>query len=329
MRAVVSTAGTRVRVECALPWAARLLAESCGDTLRPDFPSAAASVQLGIRVEQSHDPFDTSGLTPLTRSAWAGEGEVVMRDVCTSGFDLRMSLGDGPPAITYRWRPPPATRAAAIALRARFHLLARAALLQYPAMWWASTRGAVPIHAAVLKADGVTMLLAGPSGVGKTTLLMRELRRGGTATSDNLSVSDGHQCWGVVEPVRVEGVRGRRMTHGRNETHLPRRVESLVPDVIVVLRRSIDGATVVRRCNSDEAVRSMAGGTYMAGELRRYWAFAATLATATRLGAVHPAVIETATVMSRRVSCLEVRLPLRCEVRLHKLLEAAEQASCA
>ena len=221
MRAVVSTAGIRVGVECELRWVAQLLAECCGDTLEHDQLATIDTVELRIRIERSRDPFDTGGLAPLSRAAWSGAGELVMRDVCTSGFDLRLRLERGSPVLSYRWRPPATTRAAVMTLRARFQLLARAALLQYPAMWWASTRGAVPLHAAVLSADGVAMLLAGPSGVGKTTLLMRELRQGGVATSDNLSVSDGHHCWGVVEPVRVEGVTGRRMTHGRHETQLP------------------------------------------------------------------------------------------------------------
>jgi hypothetical protein len=329
MRAVVSTAGTRVGVECELPWAGRLLAECCGETLGLDPASTADPAELCISIEGSRDPFDVSGLTPLSRSVWAAGGELVMRDVCTSGFDLRFRLDQGRPTFAYRWRPPPATRTAAMALRARSQLLSRAALLQYPAMWWASTRGAVPLHAAVLSADGVAMLLAGPAGVGKTTLLMRELRHGGIATSDNLSVSDGYHCWGVVEPVRVEGVTGRRMTHGRHETQLPRRVECLIPDVFVVLRRSVDGAMVVRPCSSNEAVRSLSGGTYMAGELRRYWAFAATLATATGLGPVHPAISETSGVLSRRLSCVEVSLPANSELRMHEALEAVEKSTCA
>jgi hypothetical protein len=329
MRAVVSTAGIRVGVECELRWVAQLLAECCGDTLVLDPASTADPPEVSISIESSTDPFDLSGLAPMSRSAWSGKGDLVMRDVCTSGFDLRFRLNEGRPAIAYRWRPPPATRAASMVLRSRFYLLARAALLQYPAMWWASTRGAVPLHAAVLSAGGVALLIAGPAGVGKTTLLMRELRQGGTATSDNLNVSDGHHCWGVVEPVRVEGVTGRRTTHGRHETQLPQRVACLIPDAIVVLRRSIDGALAVGRCSSDEAVRSLAGGTYMAGELRRYWAFAATLATATALGPAHPAISETCAALSRRLSCLEVSLPANCDLRLHEALETVESSTWA
>ena len=328
MRAAVSTAGTRVGVECDLPWVARLLAECCGDALGADHRSAPNAAQLRIRIERSHDPFDIGGLAPLSRGAWAGAGALVMRDVCTSGFDLRVRLERESPVFTYRWRPPGATRAAVIALRARFLLLARAALLQYPAMWSAATRGAVPLHAAVLRAGGVTMLLAGPAGVGKTTVLLREVRRGGLATSDNLCVSDATRCWGVLEPVRVEGATGRRMTHGRRETQLPERVECLIPDVIVVLRRGDSGVPVVRQCGADDAACSLAAGTYMAGELRRYWAFAATLAAASGLGPAHPAVAETSAMLSRRLPSVEVALPLDCEVRLHEVLEGAERATC-
>ena len=329
MQAVVSTAGVRVGVDCELPWVARLLAECCADTMRPEAAVPAGPTQLSIRVERSRDAFETSGLTPLSRSAWAGAGDLVMRDVCTSGFDLQLSVIDDRPVITYRWRPPPATRGASMALRARFHLLVRAALLQYPAMWWASTRGAVPLHAAVLGAGGSAMLLAGPAGAGKTTLLMRELRQGGVATSDNLCVSDGTQCWGVVEPVRVEGATGRRMPHGRRETALPQRAACLTPDVVVVLRRSVDGALAVTQCSSIAAARSLTGGTYMAGELRRYWEFAATVATATGLGPIHPAIAETSATITRRLACVEVGLPLHCELRLHHILEAAERSTCA
>jgi len=329
MRAAVSTAGTRVGLECELPWVTHLLAECCGDTLHLDPATPADAAQMQIRIESSRDPFDVSGLTLLSRSAWAGAGALVMRDVCTSGFDLRLSMDDGNPVLAYRWRPPYATRAAVTALRARFRLLARAALLQYPAMWWASTRGAAPLHAPVLSTDGFALLLAGPAGVGKTTLLMRELRHGGAATSDNLCVSDGRRCWGVVEPARLEGATGRRMTHGRREMQLPQRVECLVPDIVIVLRRSSTGSMDVRHCSTEEAARSLAGGTYMAGELRRYWAFAATLATATGLGPVHPAVTETSVTLSRRLTCLEVGLPANRDWRVHEALEAAESSTCA
>ena len=64
------------------------------------------------------------------------------------GFDLRLRCGPEGVELTYRWRPPARDRAAAWALRSRFHLLARAVLMQYPALWWAGTRGRAPLHAS-------------------------------------------------------------------------------------------------------------------------------------------------------------------------------------
>ncbi|MFZ0919271.1 MAG: hypothetical protein WAN83_04240, partial [Candidatus Dormiibacterota bacterium] len=73
----------------------QLLAECCGDALVLDQPAAIDTAQLRIRIERSRDPFDVGGLAPLTRAAWAGPGELVMLDVCTSGFDLRLRLDRG------------------------------------------------------------------------------------------------------------------------------------------------------------------------------------------------------------------------------------------
>jgi hypothetical protein len=119
------------------------------------------------------------------------------------------------------------------------------------------------------------------------------------------------------------------MTHGRREAQLKERVDCLMPDVMVVLRRSVDGALAIRRCSAGEAARSLASGTYMAGELRRYWAFAATLASGSGLGPAHPAVSETSAMLSRRLACREVALPEHCDMRLHEVLDTAERSTCA
>ena len=47
---------------------------------------------------------------------------------------------------------------------------------------------------------------------------------------------------------------------------------------------------MIRPLSPDEAARALVAGTYMAGELRRFWPFAATLALATGIGPVHPDV---------------------------------------
>jgi hypothetical protein len=60
----------------------------------------------------------------------------------------------------------------------------------------------------------------------------------------------------------------------------------------------------------------------MAGELRRYWAFAATLALGTGLGGIHPPVQEIADTLSTRLPCLQVTLGDRPGAPLRELLSA-------
>src|SRR5262249_48040388 len=150
-----------------------------------------------------------AGFSVLTRGAWSRAGDVVVEDVCGTGFDLRVAVQDGTPDFTFRSRPRPRRRLEGKLLPSRFQLLVRAALVQYPVLWWASVRGRAPLHAVACTAGPGVALLAGPGGVGKSTLLSAELEDGGAATSDNLCVGDGHVAWGLVEPMRIEGAAGR------------------------------------------------------------------------------------------------------------------------
>jgi len=59
---------------------------------------------------------------------------------------------------------------------------------------------------------------------------------------------------------------------------------------------------------SAEAARELVAGTYMAGELRRFWSFAATLALATGAGPAHPDVCGMAALLASRLPCFEVRV---------------------
>ena len=71
-----------------------------------------------------------------------------------------------------RYRARQASRSANGLLASRFRLLAVQTLVHYPALWWAaSQRGRVPLHVSVsFGADGVNMI-AGPGGVGQSTML--------------------------------------------------------------------------------------------------------------------------------------------------------------
>ena len=130
----LETAGELLEVDCALGWVEELLAEAIGDRDR----SGVASATVGVRVERSREPFPVRGWEPVTRGAWRQGTQVVVVNACSSGFDVRLACSSERADFTYRWRPPARERVAARVLPARFHLLSRAVLVQYPAIWWAS-----------------------------------------------------------------------------------------------------------------------------------------------------------------------------------------------
>ena len=346
MRAALQTAGEVVEVDCPLRWLSRILQEgTAGQRTSP----GGAAPDVRVAVEATTAPFDTGGWEVLTRNAWRRPGQVVVRDACSSGLDLLVSTTGPTLDVVARWRPPVSGRAASAVLRSRSALLLRAVLLQYPALWWSGQRGRVPLHASVVTVAGSdrTVLIAGPGGVGKSTLVNAELARGGQATCDNLCVSDGTTTWGLLEPRRVPagadnastavtgGRAGRRMPHGRREAAWTARSEALTPNLLLVLRRetatavtdAVASPTTVTTCRPTDAARSLVAGTYMAGELRRYWAFAATLSLGTHLGPSHPAVEQVAEQLASRLRCVEVILGAGPRASLQTLLASATEAA--
>jgi hypothetical protein len=321
MRAYLDTAGERVAVDCALRWVADLIREGSAGGLDSRGPN---DVSVSIQVEASGEPFALQGFRPLTRGAWQRDDEVVVENACTAGFDVHVK-GGPQPELTFRWRPPRRDRALARLLRARFHLLARALLLQYPALWCAGARGRVPLHASGCTAGASTVLIGAAGGIGRSTLLLEEVRDGGLCTGDNLAVTDGTTVSGLVEPLRIEGGDGRRMPHGRREGPMPGRIGSLVPDCLVVLERAAAGRRTLMPCGADAAARSLVAGTYMAGELRRYWPFAATLSAGTGVGFPHPPVAEVALDIAARLPCFRLTLGPSPGLRLAELLRNAPE----
>ena len=324
MSGYVLTAGECLSLSSSLRWVSELLAEGIGHDLLPDAGPAAS---VAVHVEAEQRPFDTTGWELLARGAWRRGGEVVLENVCTAGFDLHLGRRGAAFEFTYRWRPPARDRAAARVLRSRFHLLARAALVQYPALWSAGTRGRAPLHASACESAGTTALVTAQSGIGRSTLVLAETQAGATATGDNLAVGDGTTLWGMVEPARVEGGGGRRMPHGRHETSLPNRTAALEPDSLVVLRRGGGDAPSLTHCEPEDAARALVTSTYMAGELRRYWAFAAALAAGTDIGPPHPPVEHVAKAFADNRPCFTLALGRTPGACLAELLETAELAA--
>jgi hypothetical protein len=324
MRGLLHTAGERVELTCTVSWIADVITEGAASQL---IPPDGATPDVRVVVERDSAAFDVAGWRVLTRDAWCRQGQVVIRNACSSGLDLRVTVGEPTLEVIARWRPSGSGRAVAAVLRARARLLLRAVLLQYPALWRSQQRDRAPLHASVCSlatAAGRVVLLAGPGGVGKSTLVHRELLSGAVSTCDNVCVSDGLYTWGLVEPLRLPAEahagNGRRMPYGRREASWPRRTERMTPDLLVVLARGAQPG--VTRCDPALAARHLEAGTYMAGELRRYWPFAATLALGTGLGRSHPPVQQIAQKLSARLPCLRVSLGDHPGAPLRELLEA-------
>jgi hypothetical protein len=149
------------------------------------------------------------------------------------------------------------------------------------------------------------VLLAGPGGVGKSTIVARELAAGHPAASDNLVVSDGRQVFGLAEPLRLTGGHdGRRAPHGRRESSWPSaRARLSRPELVIVVRLGDETVAGCVETTPTVAARSLVTGTLMAGELRRYWAYASTLAAGTGLGPALPRVAEIADQLAGAVPC--------------------------
>jgi hypothetical protein len=317
----VATGGEVLALTRASAAGRRLVEEAVGLPLAQE---ASAPPTVALDIQPDTRPFDRAGLAPLTRGAYAGDGRVLLEDACSSGFDLLVTAAATADVLRVeaRYRPTPPTRAVNLALPHRFRLLAGQTLVHYPVLWRSGWRGRVPLHACVLSATASVVLLAGPGGVGKSTVLRRALAAGALATADNMCTADEQRCFGLAEPLRVDGP-GPRLggkvasSHGRHLEAFGARVEALAPDRLVVLERG--PLTEIAETTPEHAVRALVCGTYAAGELRRYWAFAATLALGTGLGPAHPPVAEVAGAYAGRLPCIRARVGDGDSVNLDQL----------
>ena len=325
------TAGLTVDVSAVGPAAARwtrVVREACaGQELDdqglggPGPSSLARAADIVVTVAHG-EPVGPSGRHRLvTRGAWTDGHEVILQDACSSGLDLVLHAHGARLQVIAHPAPGWRHRALGLAAPDRRVLLHRAALLQFPALWWAGVHGRAPLHVSAAMVSGHGVVLVGPGGVGKSTLIGTLDAATGAPVSDNLCTSDGNGLQSLLEPARTDVGTGRRMPHGRRESAWLRHVDGVAPDTLLVLRRGDTPDVVVRHLDAATAARELVGGTYAAGELRRYWAFAATLALATGRGPAHPPVAEVAELLTARLPAYEVRLPNRPGTTLEELID--------
>lgn len=286
---------------------------------------AVPDLVLAEAAPDRHDRAARTTAMPVTRGVTREpDGTVVLASAGGSGYRQRWQVGEDSVRVESQWAPSAKESLAARGLPSRFRALRAQVLLHHPVLWWASLDGLAPLHVSVVEVGGTNVLLAGPGGVGKTSLVVGELAAGARATCDNLAVSDGSDVFGLREPLRVPaesaGRRtGPRAAHGRREQRWRQVAPSLRPDVVVVVRR--DGGTPgLAPVDRDSAHRALVAGTMAAGELMRFWPLAAVLGLATGRGPVLPPVDDVARTLVDRLPCHELRLGDQPGERLHDLL---------
>ncbi len=165
-------------------------------------------------------------------------------------------------------------------------------LVYYPCWWWLEQmRDRHPIHAAgVHHAAGGVILLAGASGVGKSTLAVAlATSPGASLLSDSFVLHNGIDVCAVREPVLLDawsrrwlGQRGDelqpidwRYCLNRTGYHLPahRLCARGRAGLLLFPRRA--ARPYVRRLSSEHAHQRMSAADLIINDLRRYWAFAA------------------------------------------------------
>jgi len=166
-------------------------------------------------------------------------------------------------------------------------------LVYYPCWWWLEhTQDLHPIHAAGARTDNAVILLAGASGVGKSTLAVAlATRPGARLLSDSFVLHSGADVFAVREPVLLDawsrrwlGPQGDELQtidwrYGLNRTGYLLPTKRLAAGgragLLLFPRRAPQ--TYVRRISSEQAHQHMSAADFIINDLRRYWAFAAII----------------------------------------------------
>jgi hypothetical protein len=164
-------------------------------------------------------------------------------------------------------------------------------VLYYPCFWWLERRCDLhPIHAAGVEVDGAVVVLAGPSGVGKSTLSTGLSASPGVRfLSDTFLLQRGTTVRAVPEPLLLDAWSQKwigpaatlmepiawRYCLGRDGFHWPaeRASRGGSAQLIVVPHRAPQH--YVRPLSASQARGHIDAGNFLVNDLRRYWAFAA------------------------------------------------------
>lgn len=166
-------------------------------------------------------------------------------------------------------------------------------LVYYPCFWVLErTRDLHPIHAAGVEIDGAVIVLAGPSGVGKSTLVTGLAGTpGGRLLSDTFLLQNGTTVYAVPEPLLLDtwsqnwiGEAASQLTRiphryclSRQGFHWPVERSCREGQARAVLFPQRAPAAVLRPLAPDKARNRISVSNLIVNDLRRYWAFASVL----------------------------------------------------
>jgi len=167
-------------------------------------------------------------------------------------------------------------------------------LIYYPCFWWLEHHGEFhPIHAGGVELPDGIIALAGPSGVGKSTLTTGlAASPGGRLLSDTFLLHRGAAVRAVPEPLLLDDWSCRwlgseaasallpiahRYSLGRQGYHWPVERSSPGGTVSVLVFPQRAASHFVRRLTPGQAQGRIRAGDLIVNDLRRYWAFAAVL----------------------------------------------------
>ncbi|MEO8602101.1 MAG: hypothetical protein ABI629_05950, partial [bacterium] len=167
-------------------------------------------------------------------------------------------------------------------------------LVYYPCFWWLEHHGEFhPIHAGGVELPDGIIALAGPSGVGKSTLTTGLASSpGGRLLSDTFLLHNGATVRAVPEPLlldewschwlgREAAAALRPIAHRysleRRGYHWPEAQSSAGGTVSLLVFPQRAATHYVRRLAPGQAHGRIRAGDLIVNDLRRYWAFAAVL----------------------------------------------------
>lgn len=166
-------------------------------------------------------------------------------------------------------------------------------LVYYPAFWWLEHHGRChPIHAGGVQLPGGVVAMAGPSGVGKSTLVTGlACDPAARLLSDTFLLHQGPHLRSVPEPLLLDqwsrGWLGggaealqpisHRYSLGRNGFHWPDAQLAAAGDARLLLFPQRATAHYVRPLPPSQAQGRIRAGDLIVNDVRRYWAFASVL----------------------------------------------------